>query len=343
MFNLLLLSCLNLKSQVNCFNTLREAKELYEAGQIDEIPEMLSGCMITGFSRTERAEAYKLIIMAYLFDDNQFEAEKAMNDFLKKYPEYEVMPNDPVEFVYLLESYKTSSVYSINLFFGPTISNQRIKEPYSVFDQNMTSRKEKSGTSYQFGFGVSRNIWKDLTVNLDCIYSLHSYSQTEQNEIVLDTLTNKMVKLETEEKLKKIDFPLSLTYSFGKGNLSYFGRVGGIIGLVTKSTLSITKSYSLPYPTSLPQGNSNIIDLRQKYYYAALAGAGIQYKVPRGYFVLDLRYQFGLRNMSTGKDKYTNSKLWGNDYYIDDNYLLNYLSINVGYHFTIYQSKRSRN
>ena len=100
-----------LYAQRSCLNTLREAKELYEQGLIDEIPDLLADCMESGFTRSQRIEAYKLIILAYLFDDDQFTAEKMMDEFLRKFPEYEIMPNDPVEFVYLLESYKTSSFF----------------------------------------------------------------------------------------------------------------------------------------------------------------------------------------------------------------------------------------
>jgi hypothetical protein len=342
-FSLLLLSGLNSKSQVNCLNTLKEAKDLYEAGQIDEIPEMLSGCMVSGFTRAQRVEAYKLIIMAYLFDDNQFEAEKTMDEFLKKFPEYEVMPNDPYEFVYLLESYKTSSVYSFNLFLGPTISNQRISEPFSVLDQSTTTNKDKYGSNYQFGFGVSRNIWKDLTANLDFIYSSHSFSQTQQNDFIIDGLPYRVFKLEAKEKLKKIDFPLSFTYNIGKGNLNYFARFGGMVSMVTHSSLTISRSYELPEPAVLPQGDLNIKDLRKKYYYAIIAGAGVQYKVPRGYFVVDLRYYYGLQKMTAESNKYSDYKLWANYNYIDNDFSLDYLTINIGYHFTIYQSRRSRN
>jgi hypothetical protein len=329
------------ESQVNCGNTLKEAKEMYEAGQIDEIPQMLSGCMISGFTRTQRIEAYKLIIMAYLFDDNQFDAEKTMDDFLKKFPEYEVMPNDPVEFVYLLESYKTSSVYSFNLFFGPTISNPRIKEPYSVWDNNMTEKTDKSGVSYQFGIGVSRNLWKELNINLDAIYSMHSYSQTEQNYIVLDGSKFQVVKTNSKEKLTKIDFPLSFTYSFGKGNFSYFGRLGGMVSFVTKSTLYLTETFS--DKVTVTEDPFNMKDYRQKDYLAFLIGGGLQYKIPRGFLVLDFRYQLGLNNMSNNLDKYANPELWSNKFYLDDDFKLDYLSINIGYNFTIYQSRKNRN
>ena len=103
-----------MSQESDCLKTLKDAKDHYEQGLIDEIPNMLAGCMESGFTRAQKIEAYKLIILAYLFDDDQYEAEKTMDEFLRKFPEYEVMPSDPVEFVYLLESYKTASVYSIN-------------------------------------------------------------------------------------------------------------------------------------------------------------------------------------------------------------------------------------
>ncbi|MGD2036172.1 MAG: hypothetical protein PVF73_14005, partial [Bacteroidales bacterium] len=174
----------DLSAQKSCLNTLREAKELYEGGLIDEIPELLSGCMESGFTRAQRIEAYKLIILAYLFDDAQFEAEKMMDEFLKKFPEYEVMPNDPVEFVYLLESYKTSSFYSVNLFFGPNFSNARITESYSTLDRSYAEFSDKTGTGFHIGLGVSRNLWKSVNINVDAIYSWQNFSFTEKTNTV---------------------------------------------------------------------------------------------------------------------------------------------------------------
>src|SRR4030042_4814203 len=72
-------------AQDDCSKTLQEARNLYDLGMIDEIPKMLSPCMQEGFTRPQRIEAYKLLILAYLFDDNQFEAERTMTEFLKRY------------------------------------------------------------------------------------------------------------------------------------------------------------------------------------------------------------------------------------------------------------------
>ena len=205
----------------------------------------------------------------------------------------------------------------------------------------MTTYSDKTGTNYQFGVGVSRNIWKELTLNLDFIYSLHKFSRTEQFDINLDDSKVTPVKTAVEERLKKIDFPVSFTYSFGKGNLSYFVRLGGVVSYITKSSLNLSKTYV--NGTTLSKSNYNIKELRPNYYLGALGGLGVQYKVPRGYFVLDFRYHYGFQNMSVGDNKFKDTQLWSNYYYLDNNFCLDYLSINVGYHFTIYQSRKNRN
>jgi hypothetical protein len=339
LFVVLSLSGMQVKAQTNCMNTLKEAKELYEQGLIEDIPKLLSGCMESGFTRAQRIEAYKLIIMAYLFDDNQFEAEKVMDEFLKKFPEYEIMPNDPVEFTYLLESYKTSSVYSINFFIGPNYSNPRITEPYSVLDQNNTTSDNKFGRGFDIGIGVSRNLIKELNANISIYYSSHNLNKTD---VTTSTIAGSStdITIKSTETIKTIDIPLSLTYSFGKGNLSYFGRLGTTFSLLTKSSLNVERS--IPDAPSLSK-TFDVTDIRSKSYFSVLTGIGAQYKVPRGYLVLDLRYNIGLKYLSKNEDRFKNQELWSNYYFIDDNFKLDCLTVNIGYYFTIYRSNRNRN
>lgn len=333
---------LSLSAQKSCLNTLREAKELYEEGLIDEIPELLSGCMESGFTRAQRIEAYKLIILAYLFDDDQFAAEKTMDEFLKKFPEYEVMPDDPVEFVYLLESYKTSSVYTLNFTVGPNFTNQRIFEPYVATDMTVTDIKTKTGTGFFVNLGMSRNIGRSFFINIDLNYSFHNYSieflsstNLRSGEQVNPT------EISAKEKLTKADLPLSFSYSLRSGNINYVFRLGGMISYITGVTL-------LPYRSHDPDidvrssTNIDIAQNRQQLYYAALAGLGFEYKVPRGYLVIDLRYHFGFQNMVITDNRYANAELQSKYLYIDSDFALNYLSIGVGYHFSMYQSKKNR-
>ena len=325
--------------QKSCLNTLREAKELYEQGLIDEIPELLHDCMVSGFTRTQRIEAYKLIILAYLFDDDQFAAEKMMDEFLKKFPEYEIMPNDPVEFVYLLESYKTSSVYSLNLIFGPTFSNRRIMEHYSTMNIGQTEAFDKTGTGFQIGLGASMNLWKDINGNIGCIYSINNYSSIEETSNLSSSQGSPFAELTAEERVTLITFPLTFTYSFGKGNLNYFARLGGSVGLLNKASLTLSREQ--PEIETVSETFSNIDDKRTNIYYATIIGAGLEYKIPRGFLVLDIRYQLGMNDMSIGERFYP-SRFSSRYFYIDDDFKLDYVSISVGYHFSIYQSKKNR-
>jgi len=330
-----------LYAQKSCLNTLREAKELYEQGLIDEIPDLLTGCMESGFTRGQRIEAYKLIILSYLFDDDQFAAEKMMDEFLRKFPEYEIMPNDPVEFVYLLESYKTSSFYSLNLTFGTTFSNRRVIESYSAMNIDQTEFSDITGTGFQVGFGISRNLLKSVNGNIGVFYVVNNYSYTEECTTLLDLLDSQPLSfadLPVKEQVKIISIPLTLSYSFGRGNLNYVGRIGGLAGFINDATLSPSRSQ--PELETISE-TVDIKDHRNSMYYAIVTGCGIEYKIPRGFLVLDIRYQIGLQNMFSG-DRYSSPRLYSRYSYIDDDFNLDYLSICFGYHFSIYQSKKNR-
>src|SRR5512145_2687059 len=135
--------------QDDCATKIQEAQKYYEQGMIDETPQMLAPCMVDGFTRIQKVEAYKLIILSYLFDDDQFEAERTMLEFLKKFPEYEIMPNDPVEFVFLFESFRTTSVFSFGLSVGINVADPRIIEPYTTFDLGHADLKNTIRSGFQ--------------------------------------------------------------------------------------------------------------------------------------------------------------------------------------------------
>ena len=337
----IVLSTATVKAQKSCLNTLREAKELYESGLIDEIPEMLSGCMESGFTRAQRIEAYKLIILTYLFDDDQFEAERMMDDFLKKFPEYEVMPNDPVEFVYLLESYKTSSFYSLNLFFGPNFTNPRITELYSTLDQSQSEFRDKTGVGFHVGFGASRNLWKSVNITIDVIYSWQNFTLVEKGAVQLGTgSARNFTEITVKENMKKVDVPLSFTYNFGKGNFNYFVRLGAMASYTLEHSLSPQRAQI--GAEAISESLTDISDQREQISYAALGGFGFEYKIPRGFLVLDLRYHVGLINVVKEDNRYDFARFWSRYYYLDSNYMLDHLSISFGYYFSIYSSKKNR-
>ena len=102
---------ISFSQQQDCVFKLQEAEKLYSQGLIEEIPQLLNPCIESGLSQEDKLQAYKLVILSYLFNDEQVDAEDAMLSFLKRYPEYEISPTDPTEFVYLFESFSKDLRY----------------------------------------------------------------------------------------------------------------------------------------------------------------------------------------------------------------------------------------
>ena len=327
-------------AQSNCVKILEAAEKEFEEGAIEDIPEKLSGCMESGFTRAQKIEAYKLIIMSYLFDDSQYEAETTMLEFLRKYPEYQIMPNDPVEFVYLFESYRTASVLSLTVFLGPTFSNPAIHESFSAFDQANIHSKNITKSGINFGFGISREIAKNVKINLDAFYVTHNYRFMEESVTELDDDAIVSSKVNFDESLKRFSFPFTFSYEFRAGNLNYFVKAGASVDLLTDAKASVERINQ--YTSSNVTANDiDLTNYRTKLTYSLVLGAGTKIKVPRGFIVLDARYNKGLKKLCD-YGSISRQMLTPSYYYIDDVFSLDYVSVNIGYVYSIYQSKKKR-
>jgi hypothetical protein len=322
-------------AQSDCSKILQEARNLYDLGMIDQIPKMLAPCMQEGFTRSQKIEAYKLLILSYLFDDDQFDAEKTMTEFLKKYPEYEIMPNDPVEFIHLFETYRTTSEFSIGITAGLNLTNPRIIEPYSMLNNAKAEFSNATLSGYQFGLGAGRYVTERMMVNLDLQLVQHRYSFTDK-----DTLGDRPDESYTfEENLKKISLPVTVIYEINDGKLLYFIRAGASINYL----LSVS---------GLPSGINNkqpitgeITDMktyRNTFYFNAIAGMGVHYKIPRGFISLDLRYNYGINNLVKSEKRFENTYLYSQFKYLDDDFSLHTFSFSIGYYFSFYNPKKTK-
>jgi hypothetical protein len=118
----LLLILTPLRAQVNrCALNLIEAQKQFDAGQIEQVPDLLVDCIESGFSTEDRIAAFKLLINSYIFDDYPDLAEQYMLQFRHDYPEYEVRDDDPFEFVNLFEQFDNEPKYSAGFNLGTNL------------------------------------------------------------------------------------------------------------------------------------------------------------------------------------------------------------------------------
>ena len=96
-------------AQDDCSVLLRRAQKYYDDGVIEEVPALLTSCLEDGFTKEEKVDAYKLLILCSIYEDNIDQADDQMLAFLKANPEYEINQSvDAAEFIHFFKSYKTS-------------------------------------------------------------------------------------------------------------------------------------------------------------------------------------------------------------------------------------------
>jgi hypothetical protein len=325
--------------QDDCATKIQEARKYYDQGLIGEIPQMLAPCMESGFTRAQKIEAYKLIILSYLFDDNPFEAEKTMMEFLKKFPEYAIMPNDPVEFVYLFESYRTTSVFSFGVMAGFNFTDPRIIEPYSVFDYNNTGMTNAMKSGFQVGVGAGRYITRKMVLNIEVWFTENRYSFTSELIVPLTGGNDGINTVTYNERLYKVDFPVTVTYEINAKKVNYFLRAGLSAAKLTGVTGNASRKYSQELP-ALTSETQDMSYYRKNMLYSGILGAGVSYKVPRGVVALDLRVNLGINNIVKPERRYENQDFMTKSYYIDDDFSLNSISLSAGYYFSFYKPKK---
>ena len=273
-----------------------------------------------------------------MFDDNQFEAEKTMVEFLKKFPEYEIMPNDPVEFVYLFESYRTTSIFSFGFTAGFNLTDPRIIEPFSVYDQANVTLKNSMKPGFQFGVGVGRYISRKMFLNLELKFSENRYGFKEEVITPLPGL-NGVSSVTYSEKLYKFIVPVSVSYEFSSKKLHYFMRGGFSVASITGVTGSATRKFAEEIPP-IPGETNDIAKYRKNIMYAGVGGAGIRYKVPHGVITAEIRASIGLNNIVKPDSRFQNMQQIMKSYHEDDYFAINTYSFSVGYYFSFYKPKK---
>ncbi|MCF8380518.1 MAG: PorT family protein [Bacteroidales bacterium] len=327
----------------DCAVNLQEAQNQFNMGQIERVPDLLMDCLKSGFTREERIQAYKVLINAFIFDDNLLQAELYCLEFLKKYPEYEIVATDPSEFVNFLNEFDNDPRASVGLGGGVNFSRIRMFEPFGVDSQvglgsgiGGDGDYNSSGFGFQVGFIYNLNIRPNLELSMEPMII--------QNTFEFQHRPFDFAFVEYSEDQLRVDFPVSMIWVLKK-----YGKVAPYLraGLKTSYLISAKSDAKRTYEnTTSPLEDAEgpgleILDNRKINNYWAILGGGVRYKIPNAYFFLDLRYNLGLlnqvNNLSRNDGMDENAWLY---YYLDDNFVLNDISVCFGISKTIYNPKR---
>ena len=228
--------------------------------------------------------------------------------------------------------------FSFGFTAGFNLTDPRIIESYSVFDQKNISLKNTMKPGFQFGVGVGRYISRKMFVNLELKFSENRYGFEDEIITPLPGL-NGISSVTYSEKLYKLILPLSISYEFSAKKLHYFLRGGFSVASITGVTGTASRQFTEEI-APVPGETNDIARYRKNIMYAGIAGAGVRYKVPHGVLTAEIRASIGLNNIVKPEKRFENMQQIMKSYYADDDFAINTFSFSAGYYFSFYKPKK---
>lgn len=326
-------------AQDDCAVILKNAQKTYEEGAIEKVAEILAPCLEKGFSKEEKVQAYKLLILTSFFENNRYQAENYMVKLLKLDPEYKINSAvDPPEFIKLYESYRTLPLYSIGGVGGGNFSFVNVLNNYTVADVNKSPGKYRGALGYQVGVNVSRYLFDNAELCLGVFYTGNAFRYGNENMFDYTTIDGSV----TKESQSWLGIPLSMTYDFTKSKIKPYGRLGGGVQFLLSDNLHIERKEGDNSFAEGPNIDLMADTMRSKINYSIGIGGGIKYKIPQAFLVLDISYNLGLLNQVNGAARYSNSELVYKYYYIDSDFKVSNLSFSIGYMRLLYKPQKKK-
>jgi hypothetical protein len=312
-----------------CAEKLKNAQSFFEKGQVEEVPGLLKDCLKSGFKKEEELTAYKLLIQTFLLNDNLKLADSTMYEFLKKNPEYQLSPTDHSSFVYLFNNFKVKPVLQLTIHAGINVPFLTFVTPNLTSGENVKSSFSSNVSNLFFSLESKFKIGEKTEAGLEVGFSKLKFSNTVNQGFAVLNYT---------ESQSRLEIPLSLTYDFASfGKLTAYSRTG--LGAALNLGVTATDSYN-PTDNNNPNRRTGESlarkDSRVSVDFYAQVGAGLKYKISRGFFLAEIRSNFGIKeqNVQSGKTVSTTEFFY---FWRDPNFRLNALNINIGYTYIFYK------
>lgn len=343
---------------VDCNNFLADAREAYEAGMVELVPELLLECIRTnGLTGEPKKEAYKLVINSYLFDYMSADADSLMDDFVRDFPNYRAATLDPQEFVALLNAHliavgidpneipvdstlirknffqrfkereltKGAGEYGNSLGFhvGIPLTLPVTLEGYSVGDPTADDSHFGMLPGLLAGAEVNLILKPKLEASFGLIYNLSRFSYTATP---LDQISYRYV-----EAQHQLLVPISILYKFNPESrkLGYYMRAGIIPSYLMHATGKGTRTAGTsqdeqavdPVAITASRRNMNV---------AGMIGGGIRIPLSNAFIFTEIRLTSYLGRANLEDSRYPDNDLTWLLYHVDSNFRVNKLSIHGG-------------
>lgn len=324
------------QAKATCSQKLKEMQKSYELGHIDIIPDGLKPCMNGGFTKVEKIQGYRLIILSYLFLDEPAMARNAMNELLNFEPDYK--PNaslDPIDYIKLYNSFRIIPVVSFGLGLGLNNTSVNQVNNFTTGSDPQAITQFVNGTNLLFGAAADVLLYKKIYISTEGYYYTRSYQSNRK------VLSNSI--LAVVEVLNSLQFPVSLKWVVGNRKIRGYLRAGVAPDYLLSSNATMVRENTLTNQNDFAGPSFSLLAQRNAINFSLLAGAGVTYKLGYGYVFLDARYLKGFSNYTKTAARYQNFNTQITNYgYLSDDFGLDNLQATVGYMHNIFKVKSKK-
>ena len=344
---------------VDYSSMLEDAKEAYEAGMVELVPEWLMECIRSnGLSGEARQEAYKLVINSYLFDYMSAEADSLMDDFVFEFPDYRAASSDPQEFVTLLDAHllaigidpnqmpvDSTMIVEKNFFqrfkereitkgageYGNTVgfnvgiplTMPNTLEGYSVGDPDLDESHFGLLPGFLLGAEANLILKRKLEASIGLIYDMSrfSYSATPVS----------LISYRYVETQHQVLLPLSVIYKFNPEDrkICYYLRGGFIPSYLLHASGKGTRT-STDSEEELTVDPTDITGSRVRLNVDAMLGGGIRIPLSNAFIFSEIRVSSRLIQANQSDMRYQNNDLNWMLYHVDSDFRIHKISICAG-------------
>ncbi len=312
----------------SCAFYLKNANKSYEGryydAAIEEITFALGRCAL---NKEDKVKAHKILALSYLGIDDLEAASDEARTIMKIDPAYkpDKFEDDP-DYTALFEKFVSTPVLRLGLHTGINKPAVNVSERYSIYHGEDASKYSEydEEIGFQLGLTAEYRIFRDLS-----LYTGLQFRTTNYSHFLYEVDNN---TVDYQERLSYFELPVSVKYSFLKGDLRPYITAGGYFSFLTNA-ISNTQRDDI-------DDIVDRLDYRNTFFIGFGGGAGLNYSLKGFDLFLDVRYTVYPEQLNKEGTRYADDVNVFQYYYLDDDFSMDVLQVNAGILFNlIYRNK----
>lgn len=346
------------QSSEGCIASLRQAEDAYQAGRLQQVVDWLQPCVMDeSVSRPIRRQMLSLLQQVYLFLDEEEKAEATHLQLLRLDPFFKQRADIP-EVRYLMDRFETYPFFTYSFSLGGYLfSRPLIDRRFAAFPDLRTesiSHKRQKDDLYGWtvNLDVSINPFRSSLefasgIGVSNIYLRHTRILSNARPEIGDPAPATVTFLE-RQRWTQVPFLLKVnavprSRIIRSKFIPYLYAGGASEFLIKRTAEAIGPEIDFDGEINDRSASSiSLGDQRNRFNFALIVGAGGKIRFKRSYLLLDVRYHRFLNPLVSDTNRFTNDELVQTFNYVDNDYKIYSLGIQVGYGVFIFRSRKQK-